>query len=156
MLLVIARDSFRVKHIFIKHVQIPTSSTCNNLGVAMAITNDRRNGRKESSKCDATNELSGLGGTQGESLSTRIESDSIFYPDSKGGNKNREWIGFGGQETIGGIYRRLKEVHTACLRLIESQQKQLEASLQESETIATEMQTLHALLAETLDDEENE
>ncbi len=119
----------------------------------MPITNDRRNyDREKDSQRDCKDVISGLGSTERESISIRDDSNTIFYPDSKGGNQARSRINTGGQATIGGIHRRLKELHKACLSLIESQQKQLESSLHNSKQLTAEINDLQTLLAETLDD----
>ncbi|ALF52970.1 hypothetical protein ACX27_14685 [Nostoc piscinale CENA21] len=72
----------------------------------------------------------------------------FFYSNSEGTDKTRTWTTPGGQTTPGGIRRRLNELHKACLILIESQQRQLEFSLQESKKLAEEMQNLQAVLSE--------
>ncbi|MEH2467501.1 MAG: hypothetical protein V7K23_28260 [Nostoc sp.] len=119
----------------------------------MPITNDRRNyDTEKDDQRNCENVISGLGSVEGESISTRYESDAIFYPDSEGRNQARSWVAPRGQTTPGGIHRRLKELHEACLAVIESQQKQLENSLHEKKQLAEEIQGLHVLLAEVLED----
>ncbi len=93
----------------------------------MPITNDRRShDRQKDGQCDSQDVVSRLGSTERQSCSTRNDSNTVFYPDSEGRNQARSRLTPGGQATIGGIHRRLKELHEACLSLIESQQKQLE------------------------------
>ena len=119
----------------------------------MAITNDRRHhDRQKDNQCNGENVIRRLGGSEGEGISVRNESDTILYPDSEGRNQARSRIASPGEATPGGIYRRLKELHEACLNVIESQQKQLENSLHEKKQLAEEIQGLHVLLAEVLQD----
>ncbi|YAF95165.1 MAG: hypothetical protein AB3A66_21715 [Nodularia sp. CChRGM 3473] len=119
----------------------------------MNITNGREYlYREKDRQCHTEDVNPGLGSVEGQSISTRNDSHSIFYPNSEGRHQVRPRTSIGGQTTPGGIHRRLKELHEACLRLIESQQQQLETSLQESKQLTAEMQSLQSLLAETLDD----
>ncbi|MEH1819316.1 MAG: hypothetical protein V7L31_09605 [Nostoc sp.] len=119
----------------------------------MPIKNDRRSyDRQKDDQRNCENVISRLGRAEGEGISIRHESDTIFYPDSEGRNQARSWIGHAGETSPGGIYRRLKELHEACLTVIESQQKQLENSLHESRQLTEEIQSLHVLLAEVLQD----
>ncbi|OYE04738.1 hypothetical protein [Nostoc sp. 'Peltigera membranacea cyanobiont' 232] len=119
----------------------------------MPITNDRRShGRQKDSQRDSKDVISRLGSAEGQSSPIRNDSNTVFYPDSEGRNQARPRVAPGGQATIGGIHRRLKELHQACLSLIESQQKQLETSLQNSKELTTEIYDLQKLLAETLKD----
>jgi hypothetical protein len=119
----------------------------------MPITNDRRNrDRQKDSQCDSQDVNSRLGSTERQGISIRNDSDTVLYSDSERRNQARAWANLGGQATPGGIYRRLKELHQTCLSLIESQQKQLETSLQNSKQLTAEIDDLEALLAETLQD----
>ncbi|MBC1218475.1 hypothetical protein GNF10_17415 [Nostoc sp. UCD121] len=119
----------------------------------MPITNDRRNhGRQKDGQCDSQDVISGLGSTERQSVSTRNDSDTVFHPDSQGGNQARSWANPGGEATLGGIHRRLKELHQTCLSLIGSQQKQLETSLHNTKQLTDEINDLETLLAETLED----
>ena len=119
----------------------------------MAITNDRRNcDRQKDDQRNCENVIRRLGSFEGESISARHESDTILYPDSEGRNQARSWVADTGETTPGGIYRRLKELHEACLIVIESQQQQLENSLHKSKQLTEEIQSLHVLLAEVLQD----
>ncbi|HIK04589.1 MAG TPA: hypothetical protein IGS40_07740 [Trichormus sp. M33_DOE_039] len=119
----------------------------------MAIKNDRKKyNREEDGKRDAENVSSRLGSTEKQSISTGNDSDRVLYPDSQRRNQARAWAADGGQETTGGIYRRLKQLHAACLNLIDSNHKQLENSLHESKKLTEELNDLEILLAETLDD----
>ncbi len=123
----------------------------------MAITNDRRNrNREKDSQRDVKNVASGLGSSEEQSVSARNDSHPIFHPDSEGTNQARSRFTLGGQTTVGGINRRLKELHEACLSLIDSQQQQLETSLQERKRLTTEIEDLHTLLSETLEDKTQE
>ena len=120
----------------------------------MAITNDRRNhDRQKDDQRNCENVIGRLGSTQRESISVRHESDTIFYPDSERRNQARSRIAHTGETTPGGIYRRLKELHEACLTVIESQQEQLENSLHKSKQLTEEIQSLHVLLAEVLQED---
>lgn len=98
------------------------------------------------------NVLSRLGGSQRQGFSARNDSYPVLYSDREGRDKAGTWATPRGQATPGGIHRRLKKLHKAWLQLIESQQRQLEVSLQESKNLTAEMQILQSLLAETLDD----
>ncbi|MHC5740242.1 hypothetical protein [Nostoc sp.] len=119
----------------------------------MPITNDRRShDRQKDSQRDPQDVVSRLGSTERKSSSIRNDSNTVFHPDSEGRNQARPQVASGGQATIGGIHRRLKELHEACLSLIESQQKQLETSLQNSKELTVEIYDLQTLLAETLKD----
>lgn len=122
----------------------------------MPITNDRRShDREKDGQCDHQDVASRLGSIERQSVSIRNDSDTIFHPDSEGRDQARSRVALGGQATIGGIHRRLKELHETCLSLIESQQKQLETSLHSSKQLTAEMHDLQALLAETLEDTPN-
>ncbi len=103
-------------------------------------------------QCNAKNVDRGLGGPEAKGISSRNDSHSVFYSDSKGRDKTGAWLNSGGQATTKGIHRRLKELQKAWLELVESQQQQLEISLRETKHLATEMHNLQAMLAETLDD----
>ncbi|MEH1810900.1 MAG: hypothetical protein V7K26_00165 [Nostoc sp.] len=119
----------------------------------MPITDDRRNyDREKDSQRNPKNVVPRLEITEREGSPIRNDSNTIFYPDSEGGNQTRSRVAFGGQATIGGIHRRLKELHETCLTLIESQQRQLESSLQNSKQLTVEIHELETLLAETLED----
>nr|WP_322710520.1 hypothetical protein [Nostoc sp. ChiSLP03a]MDZ8211621.1 hypothetical protein [Nostoc sp. ChiSLP03a] len=119
----------------------------------MAIKNDRRNhDRQKDDQRNCENITGRLGVPERESISARHESDTIFYSDSEGRNQARSWIAHTGETTPGGIYRRLKELHEVCLTVIESQQKQLENSLHNSKQLTEEIENLHVLLAEVLQD----
>lgn len=102
------------------------------------------------------NDERGLGTSSFEGFPVRDVEDTVFRSDSERGDQAGTWITSGGQATLGGIYRRLKEIHQSCLTLIESQQRQLEISLQDSKQITTEILYLQTLLAETLDKEAEE
>ncbi|MDZ8085605.1 MAG: hypothetical protein RMY16_08415 [Nostoc sp. DedQUE12b] len=119
----------------------------------MPITDDRRNhDREKDDQRNSKNVGSRLGGIEGQSLSTRHESDTVFYSNSEGRDKTGSWASLGGQATIGGIHRRLKELHEACLTVIDSQQKQLENSLHERKQLTAEIEDLYTLLGEALQD----
>ena len=119
----------------------------------MPITNDRRSyDRQKDSERDSQDVVSRLAGVERQSSSIRNDSNTVFYPDSEGRNQARPRVAPRGQATIGGIHRRLKELHQACLSLIESQQNQLETSLQNSKQLTVEIYDLETLLAETLKD----
>nr|WP_193196402.1 hypothetical protein [Nostoc sp. MG11] len=117
------------------------------------IKNDRRNhSREKDDQCDCENVASRLGSAEEQSIPVRNDSNTVFYPDSEGRNQARSRVAPRGQATIGGIHRRLRELHEACLNLIDSQQKQLETSLHEKKQLTAEIHDLETLLAETLDD----
>lgn len=119
----------------------------------MPITNDRRNhGRQKDGQRDSQDVISGLGSTERQSVSIRNDSDTVFHPDSQGGNQARAWANPGGEATLGGIHRRLKELHQTCLSLIDSQQKQLQTSLHNTKQLTDEINDLETLLAETLEE----
>jgi hypothetical protein len=119
----------------------------------MPIKNDRRqHDRQKNGQRDSEDVVSRLGSAERQSISTRNDSNTVLYTNSEGRNQARPRVTSGGQATIGGIHRRLKELHEACLSLIESQQKQLENSLQNSKELTTEIYDLQTLLAETLED----
>lgn len=120
----------------------------------MAAPNGRgkQSDRNQNCQCNVEDVSRRLGSAQTKSFSVGNDSDSIFYPNSAGRDKTGTWTVNGGQETPGGIYRRLKILQKAWLQLVESQQQQLENSLRESKQLTAEMQNLQALLAETLDD----
>jgi hypothetical protein len=119
----------------------------------MPITDDRRSyDRQKDSERDSQDVVSRLGSVERQSIPTRNDSNTVLYPDSEGRDQARPRVTLGGQATAGGIHRRLKELHEACLNLIESQQKQLETSLQSSKDLTAQMHDLETLLAEALKD----
>jgi hypothetical protein len=118
----------------------------------MAINNAGRNhDRQKDDKCDSETLTPGLGVSQRQGISTRNESHSVLHTDSEGRNQTRTRTTSGGQKTLGGIHRRLRELHKACLQLVDSNQKHLENSLHESKQLTTEIHDLETLLAEVLD-----
>ncbi|MDF5706535.1 MAG: hypothetical protein PUP90_02345 [Nostoc sp. S4] len=120
----------------------------------MPITNDRRNyDRQKDNQRNSEDVTSRLGSSEGESISARNEPDRVFYTDSEGRNQAGTRFTSGGQATLGGIFRRLKELHEKCLAVIESQEKQIESSLHENKQLTAEIQDLYTLLAETLQED---
>nr|MDZ8016538.1 hypothetical protein [Nostoc sp. SerVER01] len=119
----------------------------------MSVQNDRRKrDRKENSERNTQDVTRGLGSIEGEGVSTWNKSNTVFYSDSEGRNQNRPRNTSGGQETLGGIHRRLKQLHQDCLHLVESNNRQLENSLHESKRLTEEISDLETLLAEALID----